>query len=120
MPLYINDITYTPSIISNIGQGTYMSEEFHIQACIMSNELYLLNVTRSLTECRCKLICSSCCDSFNLLCKKRELIGYEPADLTVHLPPKTIEGGFIFSHRCLVPPKFFPQRKSGFCRRYSH
>ena len=48
-------------------------------------------------------------------------IGYEPADLTVHPPPpKTIEGGFIFSHRCLVSPKFFPQRKSGFCRRYSH
>ena len=23
-------------------------------------------------------------------------IGYEPADLTVHPPPKTIEGGFIF------------------------
>ena len=24
------------------------------------------------------------------------IIGYEPADLTVHPPPKTVEGGFIF------------------------
>ena len=24
-----------------------------------------------------------------------EVIGYEPADLTVHPPPKTIDGGFI-------------------------
>ena len=24
------------------------------------------------------------------------IVGYEPADLTVHPPPKTIEGGFIF------------------------
>ena len=49
-------------------------------------------------------------------------IGYEPAGLTVHPPPpkKIIEGGFIFSYGCLVSPKFFPQRKSGFCRRYSH
>ena len=49
-------------------------------------------------------------------------LGYEPADLTVHPPThkKTIEGGFIFSHRCLVPSKFFPQIKSGFCKRYSH
>ena len=49
------------------------------------------------------------------------LIGYEPADLTVHPPPpKRSRVGSFFSHRCLVPPKFFPQRKSGFCRRYSH
>ena len=48
-------------------------------------------------------------------------IGYEPADLTVHPPPpKRSRVGSFFSHRCLVPPKFFPQRKSGFCRRYSH
>ena len=56
---------------------------------------------------------------FYLRCINILLLGYEPADLTVHPPPpKTIEGGVIFSHRCLVPPKFFPQRKSGFCRRY--
>ena len=24
------------------------------------------------------------------------LLGYEPADLTVHPPPRTAEGGFIF------------------------
>ena len=48
------------------------------------------------------------------------IIGYELADLTVHpLPPKN-DRGWIFSHRCLVPLDFFPQRKSGFCRRYSH
>ena len=29
-------------------------------------------------------------------------IGYEPADLTVTPPPRTAEGGFIFSYRCLV------------------
>ena len=29
------------------------------------------------------------------------------SSLTVHLHPKTIEGRFIFSHRCLVPPKNF-------------
>ena len=27
---------------------------------------------------------------------QHNIIGYEPADLTVHPPPKTIEGGFIF------------------------
>ena len=51
------------------------------------------------------------------------LIGYEPADLTVHPPPKKKnDRGWVhfFSHRCLVSPKIFPQRKSGFCRRYSH
>ena len=25
-----------------------------------------------------------------------DTIGYEPADLTVHPPPRTAEGGFIF------------------------
>ena len=52
-----------------------------------------------------------------LINKKK--LGYEPADLTVHPPPppRTIKGGFSFSNRCLVPPKCFPQRKSGFCRR---
>ena len=49
-----------------------------------------------------------------------QVVGYEPADLTVHPPPKRSRVGSFFSHRCLVPPKFFPQRKSGFCRRYSH
>ena len=47
------------------------------------------------------------------------LLGYEPAGLTVHPPPQMIEGGFIFLYGCLVSQKFFPQRKSGFCRRYS-
>ena len=49
-----------------------------------------------------------------------KIIGYEPADLTVHPPPKRSRVGSFFSHRCLVSPKCFPQRKSGFCRRYSH
>ena len=35
------------------------------------------------------------------------IVSYEPAGLTVHPSPRMIEGGFIFSHRCLVPPKFF-------------
>ena len=46
------------------------------------------------------------------------IIGYEPAGLTMHPPPKRSRVGSFFSHRCLVLPKFFPQRKSGFCRRY--
>ena len=48
------------------------------------------------------------------------LIGYEPADLTMHPPSKRSRVGSFLSHKCLVPPKFFPQRKIGFCRRYSH
>ena len=48
-------------------------------------------------------------------------IGYEPADLTVHPPPRMIEGGFIFFvWVSIVSPTFFPKKKSGFCRRYSH
>ena len=39
------------------------------------------------------------------------IIGYEPAGFTVHLPPKMIEGGFIFSHGGLVPSKFFPKKE---------
>ena len=46
------------------------------------------------------------------------VLGYEPAGLTMHPPPKRSRVGSLFSHRCLVLPKFFPQRKSGFCRRY--
>ena len=37
-----------------------------------------------------------------------------------HPPPKQSRVGSFFSHMCLVPPKFFTQRKSGFCRRYAH
>ena len=33
------------------------------------------------------------------------IIGYEPADLTLHPPPPTAEGRFIFLYRCLVFPK---------------
>ena len=33
-------------------------------------------------------------------------------------PPPNDRGRVHFSHRCLVPTNFFPQRKSGFCRRY--
>ena len=48
-----------------------------------------------------------------------DLVGYEPTDLTVHPPPKTIEGGFIFfSYRCLVFPKKCPQRKACTFRSY--
>ena len=31
-----------------------------------------------------------------LITKCNKLIGYEPADLTVHPPPRMIESGFIF------------------------
>ena len=50
-----------------------------------------------------------------------KILGYEPADLTCTPPTsKRSRVGLFFSHRCLVAPKFFPQRKNGFCRRYSH
>ena len=39
---------------------------------------------------------------------------YEPAGLTVHPPPKRSRVDSFFSHRCLVPPKFFPQEKVDF------
>ena len=42
----------------------------------------------------------------------RSIIGYVPADLTVHPPPRTAEGGFIFLYRCLVFPKKCPQMKA--------
>ena len=29
-------------------------------------------------------------------------ISYEPADFTVHPPPRTVKGGVFFSYRCLV------------------
>ena len=46
---------------------------------------------------------------------------YEPAGLALHPPPpKRSRVGLFFSHRCLVLPNFFTQRKGGFCRRYSH
>ena len=46
-------------------------------------------------------------------------LGYEPAGPTMHPPPpKRSRVGSFFSLRYLVLPKFFPQRKSGFCRRY--
>ena len=46
-------------------------------------------------------------------------VDYDPAGLAVHPPTKkkTIEGGFIFSHGCLVHLKEI-SKKSGFCERY--
>ena len=41
------------------------------------------------------------------------LIGYEPADLTVHPPPPELPRvGSFFSYRFLVFPKKCPQRKA--------
>ena len=48
------------------------------------------------------------------------VIGYEPAGLTVHPPPRMIEGGFIFFVWVSSVTKIFSSKKSGFCRRYSH
>ena len=43
------------------------------------------------------------------------LLGYEPAGLTVHPPPLNDRGWVhFFSYGCLVPPKFFPQKKVDF------
>ena len=52
------------------------------------------------------------------------LLGYEPADLTVHPPPpRMIEGGFIFFVWVSSVTKIFPKkttffRKKGDIRRY--
>ena len=46
------------------------------------------------------------------------VIEYEPANLTVHPPPRTAEGGFIFLYRCLVFPKKCPKRKTCAFRSY--
>ena len=41
------------------------------------------------------------------------ILGYEPADLTVHPPPPELPRvGSFFSYRCLVFPKKCPQRKA--------
>ena len=52
--------------------------------------------------------------------KTPKVVGYEPAGLTVHPPPKMIEGGFIFFVWVSSVTKIFSSKKSGFCRRYSH
>ena len=46
------------------------------------NYWYISNVMKSQVRC--------------MYVHKLDLIGYEPADLTVHPPPRTAEGGFIF------------------------
>ena len=58
--------------------------------------------------------------NFETLYRKEtsSFIGYEPAGLTVHPPPRMIESGFIFFVWVSSATKFFPQKKSGFCRRY--
>ena len=49
-----------------------------------------------------------------------QVLGYEPADLTVHPPPpRTAARGFFFSYRCLVFPKKCPQRKACAFQNYS-
>ena len=52
---------------------------------------------------------SHCCHSMSsIYIIWHTLLGYEPAGLTVHPPPRMIKGGFLFfSHGCLVPPNFF-------------
>ena len=52
---------------------------------------------------------------FNLCKTPMTLVGYEPAGLTVHPPPKKkmIEGEYIFSHGCLVEPKIFVDKSAG-------
>ena len=61
-------------------------------------------------------MCKQSCQSTHLLCQlesrtladKDKVIGYEPADLIMHPLPRTAEGGFIFSYRCLVFPNKCP------------
>ena len=61
-------------------------------------------------SCKFHLPYDVCSDKLNQSQKKIK----RPSGLNVHPLPKTIKGEFIFLHRCLVPPKFFPQRKGGF------
>ena len=43
------------------------------------------------------------------------ILGYEPAGLTVHPPPQNDRGWVhFFSYGCLVSPKFFPKKKVDF------
>ena len=39
-------------------------------------------------------------------------VGYEPADLTVHPPPRTAEGGFIFFVEVSSVPKKMSSKES--------
>ena len=41
-----------------------------------------------------------------IISKVQSVLGYEPADLTVHPPPELPRVGSFFSYRCLV----FPQK----------
>ena len=44
-----------------------------------------------------------------------DLLGYEPASLTVHPPPRMIEGGFIFfAWVSIVPPTYFTKKRVDF------
>ena len=45
------------------------------------------------------------------LYKHQWIIGYEPADLTVHPPPRMIEGGFIFFVWVSSVTKIFSSKK---------
>ena len=47
------------------------------------------------------------------------ILGYEPADRTVHPPPPELPRvGSFFSYRCLVFPKKCPQKKACAFRNY--
>ena len=54
----------------------------------------------------------------SMLSHRHMPVGYEPAGLTVHPPPKLSRVGSFFSYRCLVFPKKCPQRKACTFLRY--
>ena len=46
--------------------------------------------------------------------RQPDIVGYEPAGLTVHPPPRMIVGGFIFFVWVSSATKIFPQKKVDF------
>ena len=52
-----------------------------------------------------------CTSTYDLTSRTHLHVGYEPAGLTVHPPPRMIEGGFIFFAWVSSVTKFFSSRK---------
>ena len=97
--LSINEIVFV-SFALNVGKST--SQYFSIangvrQGSILFPKLFALYMDGlsgafSLYKADC-YINDQCMDR---LIYADDILGYEPADLTVHPPPRTAEGGFIF------------------------
>ena len=78
--------------------------------------MYGCSVSCTNSECQCSTL--TYVDrieerSLNRAFMKPFIVGYEPADITVHPPPPELPRvGSFFSYRCLVFPKKCPQMKT--------